>query len=344
MISCEVNDIADPRWNKRLLDASLGSIHKTNEFAMFTKEVFNRKPQFLQFLIPNGEIVGQLLLFEYPRFKKNEISKKFITKITGKEDKILRWKYGPIIFKPNLVDDICESLYGFCAKQKKQQKTIVIGTEFPLLAESLKNFEKPFIKNTWATFLINLSENLEVIWEKMDKHSAQKNIKRSENRGVTISEITEKDLITIFDLIKKYKEETKTNTEEKVEDVKKMWHYLHNIGMHGFLAFYDNEPIGGIMASSFNGYINEFGVARTPKDSENKLYSQDLLKWHIIKWGKSQNLKYYDLTGVNPNPSNQKEKGIYRYKQKWGGKLVNYNQISTSKSKLLPKNLYNFFM
>jgi hypothetical protein len=324
MISWEVSDIADPKWNKRLLDTSLGSIHQTNEFAMYTKEVFNRKPQFLKFLNPNGEIVGQLLLHEYPRFEKKGISGKFFTKITGSKNKILRWKYGPIIFNPNLVDDICKSLYNFCI-QPEHQKTIIIGTEFPLLAESLKNLKNPFIIKPWATFLINLSENLEVIWEKMDKHSAQKNIKRSENRGVTISEITDKDLFTIFKLIQKTKGEKETAS---FDNVKKMWHHLHNIGMHGFLAFYGNDPIGGIMASSFNGYINEFGIARTQKDSEAKLYSQDLLKWHLIKWGKNKNLKYYDLTGVNPNPSNQKEEGIYRYKQKWGGKLVNYNQIS----------------
>ncbi len=82
------------------------------------------------------------------------------------------------------------------------------------------------------------------------------------------------------------------------------------------------------MASSYNGYINEFGIARTKKDSEGKLYSQDLLKWHIIKWGKNNNLKYYDLTGVNPYPQNEKEKGIFRYKEKWGGKLITYNRVT----------------
>jgi len=34
MISLEVSDVADAKWNKRLEDASLVSIHQANEFAI----------------------------------------------------------------------------------------------------------------------------------------------------------------------------------------------------------------------------------------------------------------------------------------------------------------------
>ncbi|RZD45866.1 MAG: hypothetical protein CXT78_04800 [Thaumarchaeota archaeon] len=50
------------------------------------------------------------------------------------------------------------------------------------------------------------------------------------------------------------------------------------------------------------------------------MYSQDLLKWSIIKWGINNNMKYYNLSGINPNPESKKEEGIFRYKKKWGGK------------------------
>ncbi len=318
MISLEIDDIADAKWNKRLEDASLGSIHQTNEFAVYTQKVFNQKPKYIKFLKPDGEIVGQLLMHQYSRFEKKGITGKFFKKVIGSRDTIFRWRYGPIIFKSDLADDIWKSLYDFCSTKNCK----VIGIEFPLLAKPLKN---PFVNKPWATFMIDLSESLDVIKERMHKHSAQKNIRRSENRGVTINEITKKDLPTIHNLIQKTKGESKTAS---IEDVKIMWDCLHNIGMHGFLAYYEDKPIGGIMASSFNGYINEFGIARTQKDSEDKLYSQDLLKWYIINWGTKNNLKYYDLTGVNPNPQNEKEKGIFRYKEKWGGKLVKYNHIS----------------
>ncbi len=115
MISLEVSDVADAKWNKRLEDASLGSIHQTNEFAIYTRKVFNQKPKFIKFLNSKGDIVGQLLLHEYSRFAKKGISGKFLKKILGSKDTIFRWKYGPIIFKYNLADDVWKSLYDFPA-------------------------------------------------------------------------------------------------------------------------------------------------------------------------------------------------------------------------------------
>ena len=59
-----------------------------------------------------------------------------------------------------------------------------------------------------------------------------------------------------------------------------------------------------------------------PQEYDEKLYSQDLIKWEIIRWSKKNNCKYLDLTGASPNPLNEKESGILRYKKKWGGKQI----------------------
>ena len=80
--------------------------------------------------------------------------------------------------------------------------------------------------------------------------------------------------------------------------------------------------------TTFNGYVNEFGIVRSKRDYSAKLYSQDLLKWKVIDWSISKNFRYYDLTGVSPNSTNEKELGIYRYKKKWGGELMKYNLIT----------------
>ena len=71
----------------------------------------------------------------------------------------------------------------------------------------------------------------------------------------------------------------------------------------------------------------EGGIVRSEVDAEKKLYSQDLIKWKIIEWGIENKMMYYDLAGYNPNPQDQKEAGIKRYKQKWGGVEHNYWKI-----------------
>jgi len=131
-----------------------------------------------------------------------------------------------------------------------------------------------------------------------------------------------------------YQEIRKESNPVTLEILESRWDSLKNIGWIGFLAFKDEIPIGGLMISYFNKYLNEWGIARTKKDTQEKFYSQDLLKWKIIEWGINKNFRYFDLTGVNPNPLDEKELGIFRYKEKWGGKLFKFNKISNLTSKL----------
>ena len=90
---------------------------------------------------------------------------------------------------------------------------------------------------------------------------------------------------------------------------------LRPLGFTGFLAWKNGLPVGSIMVSFFNNYVNEWGVARSDLDRDEKLYSQDLIKWKIIEWGNNNKFRYFDLTGANPNPKNSKEEGIFRYKK-----------------------------
>ena len=94
---------------------------------------------------------------------------------------------------------------------------------------------------------------------------------------------------------------------------------LSPIGYSGFLARKDRICLGGMFFSFFNKYMNEWGVARSKLDYEEKLYSQDLIKWKIIEWGIKNKMNWYDFSGFNPSPTSSKEKGIFQYKKKWGG-------------------------
>jgi len=68
------------------------------------------------------------------------------------------------------------------------------------------------------------------------------------------------------------------------------------------------------------------------------------------------NLKYYDMGGINPNPSSKKEKNIDFYKSKWGGQQYSFGistKILNRKKQILSsilrnpkkiiKKLYNYF-
>lgn len=320
MIEVELLENPDNDWNKRLLQTKLGSTFQTKEHAFFLKEAFGWEPLFLRFLNGAGKILAQTILSKYPRFTENNLKGKFLRKILKNNQIIYRWIYGPVLFEEDYKSEICKSFNDFIISNHSK----VFGSEHPLTEGFLNCMENSFKVKNWATFLIDLSQPKEDIWTKLEKNSARKNVRRSIEKGVIVKEMTRPDL-KIFHELRKEKINKKPTIDLSLLELR--WDYFQPIGWTGFLAFYEDVPIGGIQISFFNKYINETGIVRSEQDLTEKLCSQDLLKWKIIEWGKENGHKFYDLTGVNPYPTNKKELGILRYKKKWGGQLVKYNLV-----------------
>ena len=60
----------------------------------------------------------------------------------------------------------------------------------------------------------------------------------------------------------------------------------------------------------------------------------DLMQWHMIKWGREQGCSTLDLSGIEPFPSSPKMRSIYEFKSKWGGKQIDYDEFT-----IYPNNL-----
>ena len=318
MITLEINEEPSNDWNQKLYSSKLGTIYQTPEYANFTRDTMDWKAYFLRFVNPKGEVVSQLMISEYTKINKNHKIKNILRNISQKNKKIIKWLYGPVIFQEGIESEVFRLLHDFLISKN----CYVTGNAHPLSSENLYLLGKPFQINIWATFLIDLNQPKEILWNNLDKHSARKNVDRSLTRGVTVKEMNNSDLKKYHEML----EETKQKVKSEVDyyAVETLWNYLKPIGFTGFLAYQNKNPIGGILVSNFNNYVNEWGVARTECDLNLKLYAQDLLKWNIIEWGNKSNFRYYDLSGVNPNSENPKESGIFRYKKKWGGKYVEY--------------------
>ena len=291
-------------WNKHLLANPMGNIFNSIEYAEYAKRWLDWKPLFCQVLDSAGSILLQTTLFEYvpnidrfPRFLHGTIKKL---------KKSIRWNYGPVSSSQE-----CTSLF---LSYLKKNYTRVYGITHPL-----SNLEySSFTKTLWCTFLIDLSKSKEDLYGKMSKHDARKNIERSIERDVIVEEIRDNTLDEYSLLIQQHRSSMNLSSGN-AEEFRDMWKFLRSIGFSGFLARKDGKAVGGLLFSFFNNYINEWGVARSIQDTEDRLYSQDLIRWKIIEWGIDHKMKWYDLSGVNPVPKSKKEEGILRYKKKWGG-------------------------
>ena len=317
MITLEIEKAPDDNWNNRLLGSDGGNIYQTKEYGIHLKRM-GQTPLFAKFIDGKGNITGQLLFGSIPRFKNKGNMGKLLNIFPGIAKEIYRWTYGPVIFNNKFNDEIFVAI----KKLIKLKQCLIYGKTNPFILNDVKSLEKNFRIKKWKTALINLQEDKDTLYNNIDKHSGRKNIERSIKRCVSVEEITEKNISEYV----KLRNDTVTEETNKVTDKEMLdWlQLLRPIGYGGFMARVNEIPIGGIFFSSFNKIIIEGGIARSKKDFELKLYSQDLIKWKIIEWGINNNMRFYDLAGFNPNPSNAKEEGIKRYKEKWGGKIVTY--------------------
>ncbi len=318
MMKLEVRNDKEPpyNWNKNLLSSNTGTVYNTTEYSNYVQNRLNWVPNFISILDSTGSLLAQVILFELPPSVKGKSIPKSIPLIS-KKFQTIKWNFGPVFISDTHQNEIASNFLEYVQKLGKR----ISGTFHPFFNELLSypNVEK------WATYIIDLKKSIDDTKIKLDKKNTIKNIKRSMERGVELAEINDDNIADYAKLLNQYRIQNHIEpySDQQVID---LWNFLKPSGFHGYLSSKDGVLLGGITFSNFNGYINEWGIARTAQDTEEKLYSQDLMKWKIIEWGIDNNQNCFDLTGFNPNPISEKEKGILRYKKKWGGTKYNILQ------------------
>jgi len=229
MISLEVENKADSKWNERLIESGLGTIYQTAEIAQHFRNI-KQKPLFLKFIDIKGSIVGQLLIRESSYSNKESFKRKLLKKFLGSQQ-LCQWSYGPLIFDENLKFAIYEQLGNFLLEKNYR----VSGVEHPLCNSGAEKLQKKFSLIKWATFLVDLAKPLDELYQNISKHNGRKNIERSQKRGVIIEEINEKTLRNYCEM----KNQTKIDSEEDIASYQNFlswWKLLKPLGYTGFIA------------------------------------------------------------------------------------------------------------
>ncbi len=329
IVKMDIKKYPPKNWNFLLQDCPNVNYYQTEEHAKYRSKIFGDIPLFTRFYDNENKIIGQALLFQR-RFALRKFKKIFgdgsiysVFKKMSRPIKKFTWYHSLIIFDKTYSKKILNAFGNFFVSNNYSFD----GFFNPISGLRFKD-DFGFKEESYGTFIINLKDNLNEILQKSNKHSVQKNIIRSEKRGVTVKQIkTEKDVLSHYKLLKEHRLNNHLIPPSK-NGTLEMYKIGKNVGVTGFLAINEDEPVGSITVVSFNGHIVEQGIARSKKDAENNLYSQDLLRLNIIKWGKENNCVDYDLAGVKLQNRTKKEDGIFRNKAKWGGQFITYTKYS----------------
>jgi len=321
-VNFSIKESADEEWNKRLLNNKFGTIHQTKEYAEFRRSLWGQQVHYITFS-DKEKIVGQMTLFKFSRIGRkinvkfgNDIFQK-LKKITQNFKTMYSWYYGPVIFDEQYTEEIYTEISNFPSKFNAP----ITGSLHPLEQATKELSGKGWKEIQKGTFLIDLTLSEEQLWENVDRRSAKKAVNRAMKKGINIKPIKNLEDVKIHHRLINEGKEIARLPPIPLERIVAHWNMLSNVGEKGFIAWLNDKPLASTFVTTFNGYLNEQGFSRSKYDMENLMNATDLIKWHLIKWGKESGYRIFDLSGVEVNSEDQKHQGIFKFKEKWGGKL-----------------------
>ncbi len=306
-------------WDEFLLKNEFGTFYQTSHYADYASKDAGLKPFFLT-ASESSVTVGKLLLFKGSRFQNllaNLPVHQLTTRISRAVLPSFLWVYGPVAIN----DTAAKALVGKAVEISGGR--LANCTPHPLSGFGPLLSGAGLKESKWATFIIDLGMSESELWKNVD-HSARKLVNRTLEQVDVVQVESEEDYQSYFQIVN---ENRKRNGVHPYRYSARLWRAWRGTGSGAVFVAKEKQTgsiLAGLGISCFNGYVNEWGAGTSAAALEKKIYAQDAVKWSVIKWAKEKGFRFFDLTGVNPSPANEKEKGIFRFKEKWGGKLVEY--------------------
>jgi lipid II:glycine glycyltransferase (peptidoglycan interpeptide bridge formation enzyme) len=340
------------RWDSLVKSLPEGTIFQTTYWANYLKEWIKCEPLYLIVKNRENKVVAALLFLKESYFIQFLARKPFSFFTTFLAKKIVpfySWREGPLVFDKENQQEILNAIF---LRLKEVAKNNAVSGSLPVLSgqEEMKALaiKNGFQIKDWATFLIDLTPEENFLMNNLDR-AARRMIKKCKEEGIIVEKINDKnELKKYYEILLETRKRLGFGLPPNFPE-ETMWRNLKGgATMEVFVAKKDGKWLSALGIVGFNGVITEMAVAQSNFSLENKIYANDLIKWEIIKWGHENGYRIYDLAGVSPNPANKKEKGIYQFKAKWGGKLINYtlcslNDFTYSKSALLKQIIKRTF-
>jgi lipid II:glycine glycyltransferase (peptidoglycan interpeptide bridge formation enzyme) len=301
MIQKNVNE---NEW-KKLVESTNGSIFQTYEWVKTIENSLGYEPIFI--INENSGMV----------FFKRKAKLPFLN--------VCLSEGGPLFSEKSQVLKILEEFKSYCTRWDILYSTI---TPPPLLNLDDEFKKLNFYSTTHYTYILDCNQPLELIWKNLSK-KARWGVKKAERSNVNV-EIT--DLVENWKAFYSIYEETCKRTHITLYPFSFFKSILENLVPKNmaklFVAKLGEKIIAGALILTY-GKCMLFHFSASLQEFL-KYEPNDLLQWKIIEYGNKNNFEKYDFGGVDYSQPESKVYWISKFKEKWGGKLVEFKQYSTS--------------
>ena len=189
--------------------------------------------------------------------------------------------------------------------------------------------ERGFRRKPHGTYLIDLSLDLDQLWSKL-KPEARTSVRKAGKQGIRVRLGTsEGDFARYYEVFRENRVRDQHRrmirplySEESITD------HVRFFAAQGVLELFCAEREGRVgsctLLKHYNGIVSFNSHARCDEWHRANLHDGDLLVWEMIRWAKARGHQYFDMTGFDVVPANDRQRGIQRFKAKWGGERVYY--------------------
>jgi peptidoglycan pentaglycine glycine transferase (the first glycine) len=184
-----------------------------------------------------------------------------------------------------------------------------------------------------TTIVVSLEGEEDQILAQM-KSKTRYNVRLAERKGVTVREGDEEDVSWFYELMEETRDRDAFGIHEE-EYYLEAWQAFAPEG-HArlFLAYYDDEPLGGLMVFAFGS--RAYYLYGASSDRHRNLMPNHLLQWRAMLWARERGCTSYDLWGI-PDEAGEGDEdmeevlkrgglwGVYRFKRGFGGRVVRHS-------------------
>ena len=334
MITIRIEHQVDaPAWNERLNRFPGGSIFQTTYWADYYSAYLGTTPWYVT-ICDGSEVVGQLLALELLRGQESVFAggRGGWARAMSPLLKALAWWQGPVLRWPGKDLEALEPCFEAIEDLARERNLTGIEDGFLPLQGGYERAGYAFVRHGYAaklraTNLVDVARPLEQLWDGLKKDVTRTRVRKAQKQGLVFRQLRQPDELPEFHRLVSTWRDEQGFPPYLLARYEQMWARL-NTHCTFFLAEHAGQAVGGSGLWHFNGQAHVFTPVYSSEARRERIAAGDFLQWEMIRWCHEQGISTLDLSGVALDPSSAKEAGIRRFKEKWGGQLVEYPVFS----------------
>lgn len=255
-----------------------------------------------------------------------------IRRLLGRGGTSWAWRHGPLVTRDTPAQTV-DALTQYTERQAGQRRARIERATSPL-HHGREAVETALVARGWsptrqATILLDLRAPEETLWRAL-KPAARKALAKCDRDGVKVRRLlADEPLETYLELLRETRQRLGFGLPPYYpsETMRRAFRGTGAVS-EVFVAERDACMLGGLGIIGFGPAVIEIAAAQSRVALVEKLYTNDAIKWAVIRWAREAGFRWYDLGGIDPDPSDQKAMAIRQFKEKWGGAVVEFAAFS----------------